>query len=122
MGIHKNIRNGGSGRNKTKRSSSLSSDRKRSSNDRKRRIIDRQSSEIESLKRKISRLEIAASEKDELLSSVDGLINDMRESVDSIQDKSDEYDRLIAELRDMRKIMDEEVFHRKWWILKHVLR
>lgn len=115
MGIHKNIRNGGSGRKKTKRRDSLS-------NDRKRRIIDRQSSEIESLKRKISRLEIAASEKDELLSSVDGLINDMRESVDSIQEKSDEYDRLIAELRDMRKIMDEEVFHRKWWILKHVLR
>lgn len=94
----------------------------RVSNEVKMRIIDRQSKEIESLKEKISQLEIAASEKDELLSSVDDLLEDLRESVDVIQSKSDEYEELVDDLRDMKKIIDEEVFHRNWWIIKHLLR
>lgn len=88
----------------------------------KNRIINRQSATIEDMKSKISSLEIASEKKDELMRSMDGLLDDMQNTIKEIDAKKDEYDRLIAELRDMRKIMDEEVFHRKWWILKHVLR
>ena len=88
----------------------------------KDRIINRQSATIEDMKKQISALEIDVQEKNILLKSMDDLLDDMRNTIQEVDSKSDEYDRLIAELRDMRKIMDEEVFHRKWWILKHVLR
>lgn len=88
----------------------------------KDRIINRQSDTIEDMKKQISALEIDVQEKNILLKSMDDLLDDMRNTIQEVDSKKDEYDRLIAELRDMKKIMDEEVFHRKWWILKHVLR
>lgn len=88
----------------------------------KDRIINRQSDTIEDMKKQISALEIDVQEKNMLLKSMDDLLDDMRNTIQEVDSKKDEYDRLIAELRDMKKIMDEEVFHRKWWILKHVLR
>lgn len=88
----------------------------------KSRIISRQSDEIDALKKKISELEIESSEKDELVASIDSLLEDLRVTVDIIKDKSDEYDDIVHELRNMKKIIDEDVFNKKWWIIKYFLR
>lgn len=99
-----------------------SQDRNKWSNDRKNRIISRQVDEIDKLKQTISDLEISCQEKDELISSVDNLIEDMRKTVDGINAKREEYDKLISELRQMKLIMNEEVFNNKWWLIKFLLK
>ena len=94
----------------------------RRSVDRKSRIINRQAEEIDRLKKKISELEIGMDKKDELFESVDYLVKAMENTSIEIQGKKKEYDRLIDELRQMRKIMDEEVYKKKWWIIKFLIR
>lgn len=99
---------------------SMNVDKKR--NDRKSRIISRQVDEIDKLKQTISDLEISCQEKDELIGSIDALLSDMKETVNGIKKKSDEYDKLVDELKQMKKIMNEEVFNNKWWLIKFLLR
>lgn len=91
-------------------------------NDRKSRIISRQVDEIDKLKQMISDLEISCQKKDDIISSIDILLSDMKETVDGIKEKSDEYDRLIDELKHMKKIMNEEVFNNKWRLIKFLLK
>lgn len=99
-----------------------SQNRNKRFNDRKSRIISRQVDEIDKLKQTVSDLEISCQEKDELISSIDTLIADMRETVDGINAKSEEYDKLIDELRQMKRIMNEEVFKGKWWLMKFLIK
>ena len=97
-------------------------DRNKRSSDRKSRIISRQVDEIDKLKQMISDLEISCQKKDDIIGSIDILLSDMKETVDGIKEKSDEYDRLIDELKHMKKIMNEEVFNNKWWLIKFLLK
>lgn len=88
----------------------------------KDRIINRQSDTIEDMKKQISSLEIDVQEKDVLLKSMDALLDDMKNIIKEIDAKKDEYDKLIIDLRAMRKIMDEEVYKNKWWLIKFLIR
>lgn len=90
--------------------------------DLKSKIIKRQADDIESLKKEISELEIDGAKKDELIGSIDSLQDDFREVIDGLKKKSDEYDRLIGELMEMRKIMDKEVFKGRWNIVRLLLK
>lgn len=91
-------------------------------NDLKSRIIKRQVDEIESLKSRISKLEISCDEKDELINSVETMRQDFADVVDSLREKSDEYDRLVSELKLMRTAFNQEVFNGKWRIIKFLMR
>lgn len=91
-------------------------------NDRKSRIISRQVDEIGKLKQKISDLEISCNEKDDIIGSIDALLSDMRDTVDGIKKKSEEYDKLVNELKTMKLIMNEEVFKGKWWLVKLLIK
>lgn len=88
----------------------------------KSRIIERQTHEIESLKKRISELEIDCDDKDELINSVDSLRIEMEQIVEDLKSKGEVYDKLVEELTEMKKIMNEEVFKNKWWLIRFLLK
>ena len=85
-------------------------------------IIKRQIDEISNLKDTISKLEISNAERDRIISSIDVLRNELIETVDDLKAKGEEYDKLIAELREMKKAMNEIVFKKRWKIIKLLLK
>ena len=88
----------------------------------KSRIIERQTNEIESLKNKISELEIDCKDKDEIINSIDSLRIELDETVQSLKKKGEVYDRIIGELKEMKKIMNKEVFKGRWNIIRLLLK
>ena len=90
--------------------------------DMKSRIIDRQTAEIENLKDTISDLEIDCEQKDALIRSIDSLRNEMLEIIDELKSKSDEYDKLMDDLIQMRNVMNQDVFNGRWKIIKWLLK
>ena len=95
-------------------------DRKRS--DLNNQIIQRKNDEIECLKNKISDLEISCEEKDELINSVDSLRLELKEVIDDLKTKRDEYDRLISELFEMRKVFNQDVFKGRWKLIRLLMK
>lgn len=96
--------------------------RGRTKSDAKNKIIKRQSDEIESLRSQIEKLNIDNANKDELIYSVDHLREEFEGIIDNLKSKEAEYDKLIADLRLMRKAFDREVFANRWWIVKRLMK
>lgn len=96
--------------------------RGRTKSDTKNKIIKRQSDEIESLRSQIEKLNIDNANKDELIHSVDHLREEFEGIIDNLKSKEAEYDKLIADLRLMRKAFDREVFANRWWIVKRLIK
>lgn len=88
----------------------------------KNKIIKRQADEIDSLKSQIEKLNIDNANKDELIHSVDHLREEFEDVIDNLKAKETEYDKLIADLRLMRKAFDREVFANRWWIVKRLMK
>ena len=86
------------------------------------RIIRKKTEEIESLKEMISELEIDSAEKDNIINSIDSFRDELSEIADDLKNKREEYDKLIKELIDMKKIMNEEVFKNRWNLVRLLLK
>ena len=99
---------------------SKSKDKKR--DDLRDQIIQRKNNEIELLKDKISELEIEIEKKDELVKSVDPLRKELLETTNDLKAKKDEYNKIISELKEMKKIMNEEVFKGRWNLIKLLMK
>lgn len=95
---------------------------KNKTSDIKSQIIDRQINEIEHLKKQISQLEIDCEAKNNLINSVDSLRNDLAKIIDEIKRKKQEYDKLIAELYEMKSVMNQTVFKGKWKLIRLLLQ
>ena len=102
----------------------VSKDRYKKRIDLKDKIIKKQGDEIESLKSKISNLEIDNDEKDEIIGSIDSLRVEMTEVIDELKDKSREYDKLLTDLFQMRKVMCRELFdgELRWKIIRLLMK
>lgn len=85
-------------------------------------IIQRKNDEIEALKSKISLLEDEIDEKNKIIKSIEPLRKELVETVEDVKSKRDEYNELMSDLMQMRKIMDEEAFNNQWWIVKKLIR
>ena len=94
----------------------------RKKDDLKNQIIQRKNNEIESLKNKISNLQIENLEKDELINSIEILHKELSEVVEDLKSKRDEYDNLVSELREMKKVINEEVFKGRWSLVKLLMK
>ena len=94
----------------------------RKKDDLKNQIIQRKNNEIESLKNKISNLQIENREKDELINSIEILHKELSEVVEDLKSKRDEYDNLVSELREMKKVINEEVFKGRWSLVKLLMK
>lgn len=86
------------------------------------KIISRQSEQIESLKKQIKDLGLESEIKDELIKSVDSLRNDFVRDVDEVKRCKEEYKKLIQELKDMKKILNKEVYNGRWKLVKFLIK
>lgn len=86
------------------------------------KMISRQSEQIDGLKTKIAELELTIEKKDELIKSVDFLRKELTDNVNEIKQKKIEYEKLIKELKDMKKIMNQEVYKNRWNLVRLLIK
>lgn len=87
-----------------------------------KKINLRQSEEIESLKTQIDALVAICDEKDKVIESVDFLRTELTENVNEIKKKKKEYEQLIDEIKNMKKVMNQEVFNNKWSLIRFLIK
>ena len=85
-------------------------------------IITKQLKQIELLETKIERLEERLKEKDEIISSVEPMRREMTDNLEKQKVLKNEYEKLIQELRQMKKIMDVTVYKGKWRLVKFLIK
>lgn len=86
------------------------------------RTIRSQADNINKLREEIDKLSISLAEKDELIMSVDFLYNEINEALEEIKEERDRYRKLNADLLEMRKIMNKEVFRGRWNLIRLLMR
>ncbi len=86
------------------------------------KIISRQSEQIDDLKNQIEELKSTIEEKDKLIKSVEPLRNELTDIFNEVKHKKDQYGKLVQELRDMKKIMNQEVYKGKWWLIRLLIK
>lgn len=92
------------------------------SNDVKSRIIARQADEIEKLKEEIAKLQNDNAEKEELVNSIEPMRKELSEIIKDLNDKRNEYDALLSQLKESRKIINQDVFKGKWNLIRFLLK
>lgn len=86
------------------------------------KLISRQSKQIDKLKEKIEKLEFIIEEKDEIIKSVDYLRKELTDNISDIKLQKKKYESLIKELKAMKAIVNEEVYKKRWWLIKYLLK
>lgn len=86
------------------------------------KMISRQSEQIDGLKSKIAELELTIEKKDELIKSVDYLRKELADNINEIKQKKNEYEKLIKELKDMKNIMNKEVYKNRWNLVRLLIK
>lgn len=99
-----------------------SMNRKKKKSDLRSQIIVRQVDKIDSLQKQVSLLEIDNVKKDEIINSINALRDDLFETVNELRGKGEEYDKLVAELIQMRNVMNQEVFKGRWKLIRLLLK
>lgn len=86
------------------------------------KLISKKSEEIESLKLENEKLKQKLKEKNEAMTSVESMREEMAESLKEHKRLKNEYTKLIQELRQMKKIMNKEVYKNRWWLIKFLIK
>lgn len=87
-----------------------------------KKLNERQTEQIESLKLQIDALTSLCEEKDKLIYAVDSLRDELTKNIEEIKQKKNEYSSLVNELRDMKKVMNEEFFKGRWRLIKFLIK
>ena len=90
--------------------------------DSRSQIIIRQVDKIDSLQKQVSALEIDNAKKDEIINSIDTLRNDLFATVNELKNKGEKYDELLAELMQMKRVMNQTVFKGRWKLIRLLLK
>ena len=86
------------------------------------KVIARQSDEIEELKLQIEKLKTECDLKDEIINSVGSLRTELKQHVSDVKKHKEEYVKLINELRKMKEIMNQEVYHGRWKLIRFLMK
>ena len=86
------------------------------------KIITRQSKQIDDLTLKNERLQQEIQEKDRIINSVASLRKELTENVNEVKQYKKKYQKLIQELKTMKNIINEEVYKKRWWLMKFFLK
>lgn len=86
------------------------------------KMINRQSEQIEKLKNENEKLNNKLIEKDKIIDSVALLRKELSENVNATKKYKEQYKTLIQELKDMKKIINKEVYHNRWWLVRWLLK
>lgn len=101
---------------------SRGSTKNKKKSDLRNKIIVKQVDKIDALQKQISLLEIDNAKKDEIIITVNALRDDLFEIVNELKGKGEKYDGLIAELMQMRSVMNQTVFKGKWKLIRLLLK
>ena len=96
--------------------------RNKKKSDFRNQIIVRQVDKIDALQKKISELEIDNAKKDEIINSINVLTDDLFDTVNELKNKSNKYDELVAELMQMKNVMNQTVFKGRWKLIRFLLK
>lgn len=86
------------------------------------KMITRQSEQIEKLKSENERLNNKLIEKDELINAIEPMRKEMADNLKEQKRLKKEYKTLIQELKDMKKIVNKEVYRNRWWLIRWLLK
>ena len=82
------------------------------------KLSEKQSEQIRLLKAKIDKLEEKCKEKDEIIKVVEPMRQEMIENLEEQKRLKKQYKSLIRELKEMKGIIDQEVYRKRWWLIK----
>ena len=88
----------------------------------KKKLISRQSEQIEKQKLEIEKLEQKNLELQEMLNSVSYLREELEKNVNDTKKYKKQYQALIKEIKNMKNIMNQEVFKNRWWLIKFLIK
>lgn len=86
------------------------------------KMISRQSEHIEKLKLEISELKLIIEEKNMIINSVESLRKELADNVGAVKGKKNEYEKLIKELKDMKKILNQTVYKGRWRLVRLLIK
>lgn len=86
------------------------------------KMISRQSKQIEDLESKIKKLTLECQKKDELINTVEPMQNEMAENIKEYRKLKSDYQKLIDELKQMKEIINQEVYRGKWRLVKWLIK
>lgn len=78
------------------------------------KMISRQSEQIKSLNAEIVKLRLQIEEKDNVINSVASLREKLKQNVEETKKYKEQYKSLIQELKDVKKILTQEVYGSQW--------
>ncbi len=86
------------------------------------KIITRQSKQVELLKSQIEDLKQKCQEKDDVINSVQSIREELVENAKEHRRFKNEYKELVDELKQMKKIIDVNVYKGRWKIVKFLIK
>lgn len=86
------------------------------------KMIAHQSEQIERLKSEIDKLTLECQKKDELINAVEPMRKEMTENIKEYKRLKNTYKKLIQELKTMKNIINEEVYRKRWWLIRFFLK
>lgn len=86
------------------------------------KIILKQSERMESQNAQIAKLTLEIEEKNNIINSVASLKGELIQKNNDIDKYKKEYKELISELRQMKEILNQEVYNGRWWIVKLLIK
>ena len=87
-----------------------------------KKLTLKQSEEIKELESKIEELENKCKEKDKIINSIESLRNELMENINGAKESRENYEDLVSELREMKKVMNQTVFKKKWRLIRFLMK
>lgn len=87
-----------------------------------KKMISRQSEQIDGLKSEIEKLKLECQKKDKIINSVSSLRSELVKDAEDVKQYKEEYRKLINELKNMKKILNQEVYKGRWWLIKFLIK
>lgn len=86
------------------------------------KMILKQSEKIESLSAENARLRLEIEKKEELINSIAHLREELIVKISEINNQKSEYQKLIQKLKNMIKIINQEVYKGRWDLVKFLIK
>ena len=87
-----------------------------------KKLTLKQSEEIKELESKIEELENKCKEKDKIINSIESLRNELMENINGAKESREKYEDLVSELIEMKKVMNQTVFKKKWKLIRFLMK
>ena len=86
------------------------------------KVIARQSQQIDDLKKQIEKLTLECHKKDELISAIEPMRKEMAENIEESKRLKVQFQKLVNELKQMKKIMNVTVYKGRWRLVKWLIK